>query len=103
MNKYFKVFSLAILLMIGNTHVGSANTFACNNNIKTLKRKLCGYTHRYSQAKSTSQSMTQKGTVYFKISSYQYSEKHIMSKTGTIPFVGVVYLRNFKLLNRNLH
>ena len=98
----FKLAGLALLFSVAVSGVAADTSLDCVMETNEPEQAICDDPKSTNQGTTSEQSLTNRGAFYLQISSYNYVEKNIMSKTATLPFFGLGYNRNFQFLNNNL-
>ena len=98
----FKLASLALLFSVTLSSVAADTSLDCDMATNEPENAICDDPKSTNQGTTSEQSITNRGAFYLQISSYDYVETNVMSKTATLPFLGLGYNRTFQFLNNNL-
>lgn len=103
-NKFIvKLTSLTMLFSVAVSGVEADTKLECDMAKNKTEQAICSDMKSTIKDHTSEQPVTNRGRFYLQISSYDYIEKNVMSKTATLPFLGLGYHHNFQFLNNNLN
>lgn len=94
--------ALALSFSVAASSVLADTNLDCGMATNEAEQAICSDLNSTREGDTSEQSITNRGAFYLQISSYNYVETSVMSKTATIPFLGLGYDLNFQFLNNNL-
>ena len=94
--------ALALSFSVAASSVLADTNLVCGMATNEAEQAICSDLNSTREGDTSEQSITNRGAFYLQISSYNYVETSVMSKTATIPFLGLGYDLNFQFLNNNL-
>ena len=93
--------ALALSFSVAASSVLADTNLDCGMATNEAEQAICSDLNSTREGDTSEQSITNRGAFYLQISSYDYVETNVMSKTATLPFLGLGYNRNFQFMNNN--
>ena len=94
--------ALALSFSVAASSVLADANLDCDVARNEAEQAICSDLNSTLKGDFSEQPITNRGVFYLQISSYDYVEPNLMSKTAIIPFIGLGYDFNFQLLNNSL-
>ena len=102
-----KKFEILLAASVFSFSVAASSVLAdtnlyCGIATNEAEQAICSDLNSTRKGDVSEQPITNRGAFYLQISSYDYVETNVMSKTSTIPLIGLGYDLNFQFLNNSL-
>ena len=93
--------ALALSFSVAASSVLADTNLDCGIATNEAEQAICSDLNSTRKGDTSEQSITNRGVFYLQISSYDYEEANVMSKTAIRPFLGLGYDLNIQFLNNN--